>query len=51
MCTDPQTGKEHILVTIQLSIKPGLLAQLYRIRWDIEKEFDKLKYTLQAKGK
>lgn len=49
VCVDPQTGKEHILITNQLRIPPGLLAQLHRMRWDIEKVFDEFKNTLQEK--
>lgn len=49
VCVDPQTGKEHVLITNQLTISPGLLAQLYRMRWDIEKVFDEFKNTLQEK--
>ena len=41
---DPVTGKTLTFITnLPLSIPPGVIAQLYRMRWDIEKVFDELK--------
>lgn len=48
-CVDPATGKLHILITNQMTLSPGLLAQLYRIRWDIEKVFDQFKNSFLEK--
>lgn len=42
-CEDPLTGKIHTLITNQLTLSPGLLCQLYRTRWDLEKIFDQFK--------
>lgn len=42
----PETGQELIFLTNLNDIKkypPGLIAQLYRMRWDIEKVFDVFK--------
>lgn len=45
-CVDPFSGTVHVLITNQMTLSPGLLAQLYRIRWDIEKVFDEFKNSL-----
>jgi IS4 transposase len=45
----PETGQELIFLTNLNDIKkypPGLIAQLYRMRWDIEKVFDVFKKNL-----
>ena len=36
-------GKTYSFITNEMTIPPGLLAQLYRMRWEIEKRFDELK--------
>lgn len=43
------TGKEHVLITNQLTISLGLSVQLYWMHWDIEKVFDEFKITLYEK--
>jgi len=40
---DPVTGKEYRFLTNEMTIPPGLIAILYKMRWDIEKTFDEIK--------
>ncbi len=42
----PIRQEEFAFITNVNSVPPGLLAHLYRIRWDIEKVFDQLKNKL-----
>jgi len=37
---DPETGEVHEFLTTEFHLPPGIIAQLYRLRWDIEKFFD-----------
>ena len=37
---DPESGEIYELLTTEFHLAPGIIAQLYRIRWDIEKYFD-----------
>ena len=37
---DPETGEVHEFLTTEFRLPPGVIAQLYRLRWDIEKFFD-----------
>lgn len=37
---DPETLEEHEFLTTEFHLPPGIIAQLYRLRWDIEKFFD-----------
>lgn len=37
---DPETGEIHEFLTTEFHLPPGIIAQLYRLRWDIEKFFD-----------
>jgi len=46
---DPATDKEHRFITNEMNLSPGLLAHLYRMRWDIEKVFDEVKNRLNQK--
>ena len=39
----PNTGLEYEFVTNHMKIRPGVLAWLYKRRWDIEKTYDTLK--------
>jgi hypothetical protein len=48
-CEDPVTGKTHTFITNQLTLSPGLLCQLYRTRWDLEKVFDQFKNNFNEK--
>lgn len=40
---DPVTGKIYRFLTNEMTLLPGLIAFLYKLRWDIEKVFDELK--------
>ena len=47
---DPLTGKDFTFLTnLPASIAPGIVAQLYRMRWDAEKVFDEIKNKLGEK--
>jgi Transposase DDE domain len=37
---DPESGEIYELLTTEFHLPPGVIAQLYRLRWDIEKLFD-----------
>ena len=37
---DPETGTEYEFLTTDFTLPPGVVAALYRRRWDIEKLFD-----------
>ena len=43
---NPDDGKEYKFLTNELSLPPGLIAFLYRMRWDIEKVYDETKSKL-----
>ena len=45
-CQDPATETIHTLLTNERTVSAGLLAQIYRIRWDVEKVFDQFKNSL-----
>jgi len=40
---EPLTGTIYTFLTNEMTIRPGLIALLYKLRWDIEKVFDELK--------
>ncbi len=40
---DALTGTTYVFITNEMTLPPGLIAELYRRRWDIEKSFDTLK--------
>ena len=46
---DPATNTEFSFITNEMSLPPGLIAFLYKLRWDIEKAFDEKKNKLQEK--
>lgn len=47
---DPETKREYrYLTNLPTSIPPGIIALLYKARWDIEKVFDEFKNKLQEK--
>ena len=48
-CTDPASGQEYRFLTNEPDLPPGLIAELYRRRWDVEKVFDELKNKLGEK--
>lgn len=37
---DPESGEKFDFLTTEFHLAPGVIAQLYRLRWDIEKFFD-----------
>ena len=43
---DPETGREFSFMTSEFTVPPGLLAFIYKLRWDIEKSFDEKKNKL-----
>lgn len=47
--TDPATGTEYRFLTNEPDLSAGVLAELYRRRWDIEKVFDQVKNKLGEK--
>jgi hypothetical protein len=46
---DPATGTEYTYLTNLLTLPPGLIAYLYKSRWDVEKVFDEKKNKLMEK--
>ena len=40
---DPETGKTYAFITNEFTLPPGLLAFIYKLRWDVEKTFDQVK--------
>lgn len=49
VCEDPLTGQRHVFLTNERTLSPGLLAQIYRLRWDLEKVFDQFKNSLEER--
>lgn len=47
--TDPETGQSHEFLTNEMALPPGLIAELYRRRWEVEKVFDEIKNKLGEK--
>ena len=47
--TDPATGQAYEFLTNEMDLPAGLIAELYRRRWDVEKVFDALKNKLHEK--
>lgn len=46
---DPASGLFYYFLTNERTLPPGLIAWLYRLRWDIEKVFDETKNKLGQK--
>jgi hypothetical protein len=46
---DPRDGEVYVYLTSEMTLEPGLLALLYKTRWEIEKVFDETKTKLQEK--
>ena len=40
---DPETGKTYRFITSEFTLPPGLIAFIYKLRWDVEKTFDQVK--------
>jgi hypothetical protein len=47
--TDPASGSTYEFLTNELDLPAGVIAELYRRRWDIEKVFDEVKNKLGEK--
>ena len=43
---EPATGREFEFLTNEMTVPPGLIAFIYKKRWDIEKVFDQFKNKL-----
>jgi hypothetical protein len=46
---DPETGNKFQFLTNEPDLPPGVLAELYRRRWEVEKVFDEFKNKLGEK--
>lgn len=47
--TDPRSGESYEFLTNEMDLPPGVLVELYRRRWEIEKVFDQIKNKLSEK--
>jgi hypothetical protein len=47
--TDPSTGQSYEFLTKEMDLPAGLIAELYRRRWDVEKVFDEVENKLDEK--
>ena len=43
---EPATGRKFVFLTNEMTLPPGLIAFIYKKRWDIEKVFDQFKNKL-----
>ena len=41
--TEPETGKTYEFLTNEMDLPPGVIVELYRRRWEVEKVFDQIK--------
>ena len=46
---NPCDNQVYVYLTTEMTLEPGLLALLYKTRWEIEKVFDETKTKLQEK--
>jgi len=46
---DPVSGKEYSFITNEFTLPPGILAFIYKERWNLEKVFDEVKNKLHEK--
>jgi hypothetical protein len=44
--TDPATGTAYEFLTNEMDLPPGVIVELYRRRWEVEKVFDEIKNKL-----
>ena len=44
--TEPVSGEEFAFITSEMTLPPGLIAEIYRARWNIERLFDETKTKL-----
>ena len=47
--TDPASGQAYEFLTNEMDLPAGVIAELYRRRWDVEKVFDQIKNKLGEK--
>ncbi len=47
--TDPVSGQSYEFLTNEMDLPAGVIAKLYRRRWDVEKVFDEIKNKLVEK--
>lgn len=47
--TDPVSGKDYSFITNEFTLPPGILAFIYKERWNLEKVFDEVKNKLHEK--
>ena len=47
--TDPVSGQSYSFLTTEMTLPPGLIAFIYKLRWDIEKVFDEVENKLAQK--
>ena len=40
---EPESGEEFAFITSEMTLPPGLIAEIYRARWNIERLFDETK--------
>jgi IS4 transposase len=40
---DPISGNQYSFITNVMDLAPGLIAYIYKVRWDIEKTFQQFK--------
>jgi hypothetical protein len=45
----PENGKWYAFLTNETDLQPGIIAELYRRRWEVEKVFDEIKTKLGEK--
>ena len=43
--TDPVTGTCYSFITTEMTLPPGIIAFIYKIRWNVEKVYDEFKNT------
>jgi hypothetical protein len=43
--TDPVTGTRYSFITTEMTLPPGIIAFIYKIRWNVEKVYDEFKNT------
>lgn len=46
---NPVDDKRYVYLTSEMTLEPGLIALLYKLRWEIEKVFDQTKNKLEEK--
>lgn len=46
---NPENGKVYTFITSEFTLPPGLIAFIYKLRWDVEKTFDQVKNTFGEK--